>query len=363
MKKLLLLLSFAALTFFACEDDFNLNGEWEDITIVYGLINPNDTAHYIKINKAFLGDATAEEMAAQTDSLQYEKQLSVQLIEYKLNDLDDDYKDPENWTATGEVLDFYRTNEIPKRDTNFYGKPGIFGTQVNYLYKSTDRVRKGYKYILEIKIPGKEELITSETYVMNNFQVKIPRSNEVSSSQIRLADYDRPFQTTYYKAVYGKNYRIVLRFHYTEIEGTDTTYHYVDLDYPETVVQNMRKPNQFDLGYLELYENVGGEKFFSKVGRAIPDKPGVKRIAGNLDFIYHVGGEKLNVYISVSEAVIGFGREQPEYSNIKNGVGVFDSRSYTTVADKKISGLAIDSLAYGHYTKHLRFANVRGEWK
>jgi hypothetical protein len=50
----LVLLLLIPLAFTSCETDFELNAEWKDITIVYGILNQNDTAHYIRIQKAFL---------------------------------------------------------------------------------------------------------------------------------------------------------------------------------------------------------------------------------------------------------------------------------------------------------------------
>ena len=48
-----------ALGFVSCETDIDVNAEPTDITIVYGLLNPNDTTHYLKINKAFIGEGSA----------------------------------------------------------------------------------------------------------------------------------------------------------------------------------------------------------------------------------------------------------------------------------------------------------------
>jgi len=56
----------------SCSTDVDINAPWKDITVVYGLLNQNDNIHYIKVNKAFLGDASAYEMAAISDSVNYQ---------------------------------------------------------------------------------------------------------------------------------------------------------------------------------------------------------------------------------------------------------------------------------------------------
>ena len=48
----------------SCKQKFNVNADWQDITIVYGILNQGDTLHYIKVTKAFLGPG---------DALQYAK--------------------------------------------------------------------------------------------------------------------------------------------------------------------------------------------------------------------------------------------------------------------------------------------------
>ena len=38
----------------SCSKDFKIDAPYKDITIVYGLLNISDTAHYVIIHKAFL---------------------------------------------------------------------------------------------------------------------------------------------------------------------------------------------------------------------------------------------------------------------------------------------------------------------
>ena len=47
----------------SCETDFDTTTDWEDITVVYGIIDQNDSMQYIKINKAFLGEGNVLQFA------------------------------------------------------------------------------------------------------------------------------------------------------------------------------------------------------------------------------------------------------------------------------------------------------------
>jgi len=64
----------------SCETDLDINADWEEITIVYGILNPNDSIQYIKINKAFLGQGDPYEFAKVSDSLYHKDSLDVTLI-------------------------------------------------------------------------------------------------------------------------------------------------------------------------------------------------------------------------------------------------------------------------------------------
>ena len=72
--------------FYSCKTDFDVNAKWKDITVVYGLLNQNDSLHLIKVNKAFLGSEDAYIMAKHSDSINYSN-ASVSLEQWKNNSL------------------------------------------------------------------------------------------------------------------------------------------------------------------------------------------------------------------------------------------------------------------------------------
>lgn len=83
MKKRYVFLFFLASLIAACSTDFNINAGWQEITVVYGLLNQKETTHYIKINKAFLGEGNALTMAQMEDSSSYYNNLEVKVEEWK----------------------------------------------------------------------------------------------------------------------------------------------------------------------------------------------------------------------------------------------------------------------------------------
>lgn len=130
------------------QEPFNPLDDWKDITLVYGFMNLNDTSHYVRIFKAFLGQEDALIMAQHPDSIYYpEKDLAVVIRQF----------DPDDNPVDSFVLERV---QLPDRE------PGIFA-QKNIIYKfdkifdqSTER-----KHILRLEITNLKngKIITSET--------------------------------------------------------------------------------------------------------------------------------------------------------------------------------------------------------
>ena len=150
MKKIIFLFFTILLSlFFSCSTDFDVNAEWKDITVVYCLLNQNDSAHYVKVNKAFLGEQDAYIMAQISDSFNYEN-INVSL---------------EQWNNDNriKIIPLEKTTEIVKQ-------PGIFATDNNIIYKTTGSIFADSEYKLIIDIPGKEP-VTSTTKLIARFNV------------------------------------------------------------------------------------------------------------------------------------------------------------------------------------------------
>lgn len=88
----------------------------------------------------------------------------------------------------------------------------------------------------------------------------------------------------------------------------------------------------------------------------------VEWLAKSLDFLFFVGDNTLYKYLSdINNTNVV--KKIPDYTNIKNGIGIFASKYSFTVPGKFLSDETKDSLAFGYYTKPLNFANYQGIWK
>ena len=302
MKKinLLLVILFTGLLFSACETDVDIIADYEDVTVVYGLLN-QDSITYLKINKAFLGEGNALIMAKVEDSSNYTGMLDVKI---------------EEW-ASGNLLNTFQLDTV----TIDNKEPGLFYNPYQILYKTEEPLNEDFKYKLKIQVGEKQ--VTSETELVHDFSIVKPSAG---SAFIKFT-YTSKSAADWRSAKNGKRYEVIIRFNFIEksVNDPDTTYRYVDWILGTRKSQSLQGGESMEIAYL-------GETFFSICENSIPYENPAKeadvifRYPGNIDFIFSVAGEDLNTYIEVNEPSNSIVQVKPEYSNIVNGIGVFSAR-------------------------------------
>lgn len=330
MKKIIFLFVTILLSlFFSCTTDFDVNAEWKDITVVYCLLNQNDSAHLVKVNKAFLGEQDAYIMAQISDSFNYEN-INVSLEQWKNND-------------------FFQTIIL---DTTYINKEsGIFATDNNIIYKTSDSIYADSEYKLVINIPGKEP-VTSSTKLIDGFRVL---NNFEAPQRVIGFSSSSPETIEWYSTKNARLYELTIRFHYSEITGSVTVAKFFDWKQPTKLSTNLD-------GLEKMSLEIPGESFYQFIAANISVDESVKRIAGCLDFMFMLGGDDLNTYIEVSRPSNTIVQEKPAFTNIANGVGIFSCRYDKNIFGKELSDRSIDSLSCGQYTKDLRFVKSNGNF-
>ncbi len=315
---------------FSCSTEFDPNADWKDITVVYGLLNQNDSITYIKINKAFLGPGNALEFAKVEDSSSYFGNLDVKLVEYL------------GGNTTGKIL-YLDTTTIFNKESGLFYNP----KQVIWKCVSKNQFNEDAVYKLEIRNKKTGKIITAESPVIGNFDITKPSVNATSWGFYNTA----PSAIEWYSAENGKRYQLSIIFNYTEVSSGDTTRKKVTWIFPA-------QKSQTTVGGVLMKDSYKGEEFYRTLASSIPYKENVKRFAGKVEFVIAVAGEELNNYIDVTAPSGGIVQERPEYSNINNGIGIFSCRYDNSIKQKRIVELnsrSLDTLIYGQFTKDLGF--------
>jgi len=338
MKNLITFLLLFCVFFFACETDFEVNSNWKEVPVVYGLLDQSQSHQYIKINKAFIGDNEndAEEIASSNaDSVNYyPENLDVKL--YKLRD--------------GNFGDFEIIDSIIFNDTILDKDDGLFSTENNIIYTiPTNAFLHGVNdddkyYRLSILNNKTSKLVTAQTQLISALNLNIPLNKPMGFySPIPTPPFAAPLEKTrtsvnWIPSRNGVVYEIIARIHYTDFFQDDTIANYIDWIQPQIIFN----------GQQEMVYTFEGDLFVNAIASKI-DNDNSSLIARRLSYaelFFTVGSEDLYTYISVNEPFEGIVQERPVFSNIENGIGLFASRYNTThimsFSSSTREGIAID---------------------
>jgi len=348
----LLFIGLSAVLLSSCSNDLDINAEYKDITVVYGLMNQRDSIHLVKINKAFLGEGNALDMALVADSNEYTGD-AITLAEVDRLD------------GNGNVVETY-----PLHDTTVVNRePGTFYAPVQKLFYfrtpfatqlNTGRMFlfQDARYRLRLKVKGAD--ITSTTPIVNDFTID-PVDQDTNSTASRVG-LRNSFNTAYGTYEFNwkskadcKRFVVSFRFRYDEVTGTDTV--------PRTFVQTLgsrvaaSSSEQEDMSVI-----MNGESFFSGLAnncRSNPNWASVsKRIFRGLDFLVSVANDDFHTYLTLTEPVSGIIEDRPDFSNVGGAIGIWGSRYTKNVVGKRLNGNTLQELVDGQYTGNLQFCSA-----
>lgn len=296
--RILTILLIPGFILFSCKKELNLNADWEDVTIVYGILNQLDSVHYIKVTKAFLGAGNALEYAQIPDSSNYHLKLNVFL---------------EAWSGSNLVALYpFDTTTIDDKDS------GVFYFPNQLLYVNDSILNPEYSYKLVIENQETQKIITAHTPLVKTFHVEKPFAYQSVSY-----DVGKNSQVEWISAEGGKRYQVIVRFYYQETSIPDPSQSY------EKSVDWLIIPNKLsrtDEGGEEMNAAYSNDAFYSLLNTNLEVNPDLVRAARYVQYYFIVAANDLNTYIEVTQPSNSIIQEKPSFSNIENGIGLFSSR-------------------------------------
>ena len=297
MKKIYLILSVFSIVFTSCETDFDVNAEWEEVTVVYGLLDSGDEnkTQQIKIGKAFLGKMDALQMAQYADSINFDQgELSVKVIRVKNNGI---------------------TDTIDLKELPTLRNEGIFNDSIIvYTFENIDFLSSNSEYELLIKNNITGNQVSSTTSIVSNFDFDMGAGFPFGFIETWIPG--NPSATKFSSTVVtwgnstdnGVQYQIELIFKYTENDIPK------NLNYITSVLEGTK-----------IFE-FEGEKFFNFLKNELVKNPLIERKFLSIDLMMTVGSEDLKTYRIINEEITGIVQQRPQFTNINNGIGLFSSR-------------------------------------
>lgn len=305
MKKTAALLLILFIALMSCKNELDVLADYEQKFVIYGILNPKENVHYIRVSKLFVGEGNALLMAQNRDSIELRPEYVHAEITRLLNGVE---------MAT-YVL---QPDSVIPRDS------GVFLYPHQILYKGEFPVyTDGSVYRIRVTDLRNGFTSSSETKIVADVIQILPASvwQPLNYEDTTIASYE--FLSPYY----GKKYMLTVRFHFTEqfIQDTSqTSEHYVDWYIGEA--QSVRNS-----GGENLRMNVRRDNFMRMLKNNVEINPTVRRIAGGLQFIYTSVAEDYVTYKNVQDANNNTSAEVPPFTNITNGLGLFTSRNITTI--------------------------------
>ncbi len=325
------LLTLSGLLIFlsSCKNDFDVNGEWRETMVVYGMLSPTDSIQYIKINKAFLGKGNAYDMARIADSSIYAPDVINAVIERRKN---------------GSLLNTYVLNyDVSKEKAE-----GVFANSPNVLYSTTEKIlQDGSTYRLVVTNTNTGKVATAETPIVGKLNMISPNT---AANLDWINNYAKPksaFKVTWNQAEDAKVYQLFIRFHYDDLSKIDhvtRTPRFVDWVFNTKVATTGN-----------LTQEIYGEEFYKFVRAAIRENSDYQRIAVGLQFNFSIGANELYNYVEVNKSSNGIVQEKPIYTNIEGGTGIFSSRAQQFSDTIKLGRITRDLLVTSEYTTNLNF--------
>jgi hypothetical protein len=351
MLRSIVLFISASVLFHSCSTEFDLTGQYIDKAVVYGILDPADNpnaggaGHLFRVQKMFLGQASAFDMALVPDSSYFKyDELTVNLVEF------DDNDDLVGERFPMDTISIDTKEEGDPNDDDF-----DFFAPKQRLYRSDRNIDPDKEYGVEVI---KKDLTTQDTIYfadarttvvdLTPFRFENPSSTSPLAQQMDIysqssqeyKDYTLRFRTANNAAMY----EVWLRFHYREvINGVETA---KSIEWLAASVDVAGAA-----GGQSTQVPLNGESIIAKIGDLVEPNPDAVRIIGierdpetttnrDLDVIVRMGGQSLFDFLEVNSSNnTSAVQDKPVFTNINNGLGLFSSR--TSASFTNAQGLGV----------------------
>jgi hypothetical protein len=343
-KVLVFTISIISLFLGSCSNDLEINAPWKDVTVVFGLLNKNETTHYIRISKAFLGEGDALQFASQFDSLYYNPDLlDVKVYRIYNGIVEDSFlcaavtdidKDPGVFAAPSQILYSF--------DAVLYYPPPTSNSSLNDRFQNST-------YRLIVKNTKTGNVASAETKLVSNITLITPGN---AIDELPLYPQNKTI-IKYKTGENGKMYELFIRFKYREYSLLDQS----DIVSKVVEINLGRTTNDNTDGGKEMYEDIPNatiyQALFAAIPKSTPENPKY-RYADSLQFQINVAADDMTTYLNVNQPSNTVAQERPQYTNIENGLGLFSSRNSIT-RTKHINDFTVDTLRRNPLTEGMNW--------
>ncbi len=313
-----------------CEQDVTMTGSGETVPVVFAMLNPDDSVHYMRIGRSYKSEGNALDIARLKDSISYERLVPrVELY-------------TESGWKYHELL-FEPVSEMNKEDGIFTGEGfQLYRCPVNF--KSL--IIKGTHLVLNVQPGLGQTLVSSVIEYVDPPKILAPKQGLLTYMNF----YPAPVEVRFEDPPEFVRYELHVRLTVFNILTTgDTVVQVVDKLFTRNT-ENTGRPRLFS----SISVNVPGDLLLTEVRQQIRSNDGVDyRMAGDFEIHLWTGSREYYDYIDLNRMADDFGGRS--ITNISGGAGVFGFRYLTRIDHLHLGQVTLDSLVNGRFTRNLKF--------
>lgn len=316
----------------SCDNDIDLVETYKDIPIVYGIIASQDTAQYIRVEKAFIDESvSALEIAKNPDSLYYENAVvSLRLLS---ND------------------QIYTLNRVNGNLEGYPRDDGAFAQDPNILYKIKSNaipIEENETFELQIKRNETLPLVTALTKIIGEPRIQLPSP----SGNINF-NFTQPTKFSWRVGEGNAIFDLELEVNYKErnaVVGGD----FENKSFIWKVAKNITLLDESQS--LVEYE-LDGKEFYATLASQLETNPDIVRKFLSIDITVTAGGQEIADYITIGQANLGITSSQdiPTFTNLSEGRGIFSASNEFRNLGMNMAPRSLDSLYNSELTVALNF--------
>tara|TARA_R110002050_G_scaffold110013_2_gene221899 strand:- start:7881 stop:8948 length:1068 start_codon:yes stop_codon:yes gene_type:complete len=343
MKKILLALC-TLVALFSCDNEVDINAEYQDLSIIYGMLNPKLDSNYVRVQRGYLGTEPASSSVGQSDSLYYDTaDIDVYIREYA--------KDATTFDKEAPLI----------YDNSILLDSGLYTGDGYYLFRvpsAMDILNTKEYEVAVIRKDGSEA--SARTGIVGDIDILIPRATVTAKVYNGLIEFrvrqdltgNSPDATVKMTA-----YQPIIQFHYKE----------VDLN---TRIEQF-KTATITLPLVEsIFDNINltftGTELNQALAERLEKNPNVIRFFQSLDVEIYGASEELMTFIELNKPSTGINQNRPDYSQVINGSGILSSRTFSKRVGVSLQTQLYNRLLVSQTTCDLNFArfeagNINGD--
>lgn len=325
----LILVSIAVAV--SCDNELKINAPWKDITVLIGLLDPQEDTNWVRVERGYLGTAPASASFDEPDSLYYQN-IEVALLEYRIDQFD-------NRAERTDSVVLIMDNTSRELNGN-----GPFTTEGYRIYRTPPGklINEAREYEVKvIKLDGGPEA-SADTRIVEPFSIRIPPS-PINSRVFNL-------RITWDKRDNIAIYQPFFHFYYKEFDRVtkDTTDEILTFQYPDVTSSQVAEVTMNKIDFFQLL-----------AGR-IPTDPNKLRFFQKIKIEVWGGGEDLYTYMNLNKPATGINQVRPEFPGVENGTGLLSSRTSAVRDDVGLVNVLLGDLITHEAACAMQFATVVG---